>query len=98
MSRTIDFDFIDASFRATIAFAILAILGLFVSGWVLGDPVTLVLGLFVAGFSYASQSLFTVAPNFEEPNYTRVVLGGLILQLVACLLWLWAVFHILGHA
>ncbi len=78
-----DIDFLKLSFLACIAFAILAVLCLLASGFLLGDASIMLDAILVVGASYAAQTCYTFAPGLRLDRRQLVFAIGVTFQIVA---------------
>ncbi len=97
-----DHDYQRLSFQATIAFDLMALFLLGLAGFALGDPAVLFCSLAVAGLSYAAQFCYTlnIQPDSGSRWHWRLLAIGIGIgaQLLACIIFAWAAFRILGFA
>lgn len=86
-----------ASFKATIAYGLLAILLLAWAGIAIGSKAAVVLACVTAALSYLSQAFFTHTPGAGVPDEAENVLGrtGLGLMVGACVAWIGGLISLL---
>jgi hypothetical protein len=92
-------DFIRDSFKATIAFGLLAIALLVIAALVSGSWESVTFGLLACAAAYVSQMLgtFHAGANLKTPDGSSkpgLLVAALSLQLLSAVLWLFGLFNL----